>query len=324
MGNYLEAKTLMNELGEKRKPFLFIIDFEKNSPIVIPIDELDSKNILFEINGIKNHNKEIKLREKLIFKKYPVSYKTYNHAFNIVKDNLKHGNTYLLNLTFPTSIDCNLSLKEIFYFSEAKYKLWYKDKFVVFSPEIFVKIKNGKIFSHPMKGTIDASLPNAKEKILSNKKEYAEHVTIVDLIRNDLSMIAKNVKVDKFRYVDEIITNEKNILQISSIISGDLQADYYKSLGDIFFTLLPAGSICGAPKQKTIEIINEVENYKRGFYTGVFGYFDGKNLDSGVMIRFIEKIDGKMIFKSGGGITVNSDSDYEYNELIDKVYVPVI
>ena len=93
-------------------------------------------------------------------------------------------------------------------------------------------------------------------------------------------------------------------------------------IGDIVFTLLPAGSVTGAPKRKTIEIIHEIENYERGYYTGIFGYFDGATLDSGVMIRFIEKTPEGLIYKSGGGITSFSRPESEYQEMIDKVYVP--
>jgi para-aminobenzoate synthetase component 1 len=94
-------------------------------------------------------------------------------------------------------------------------------------------------------------------------------------------------------------------------------------LGEIILKLLPAGSITGAPKPKTLEIINRGENYKRDFYTGIFGYFDGKNLDSAVMIRFIENKNGQLYFKSGGGITSMSDATKEYDELIQKIYVPI-
>lgn len=81
-------------------------------------------------------------------------------------------------------------MKDVFVSSEARYKLWMKDRFVVFSPEIFVKIRDEHIYSYPMKGTIDATLPDARRRILEDPKETAEHATIVDLIRNDLSMVA--------------------------------------------------------------------------------------------------------------------------------------
>ena len=174
-----------------------------------------------------------------------------------------------------------------------------------------------------MKGTIDANYPDAKTTLLSSKKEVAEHHTIVDLIRNDLSMVAKNVRVERFQYIDHIRTNNRELLQMSSEISGELPADYHEHLGDIIFKLLPAGSISGAPKPKTIEIIKQAEQYDRGYFTGVFGIFDGKDIDSGVMIRFIEKTKDGYVYKSGGGITSQSDCKQEYQELINKIYVPV-
>lgn len=76
-------------------------------------------------------------------------------------------------------------------------------------------------------------------------------------------------------------------------------------------------------RKKTLEIIEEAESYERGYYTGIFGIFDGKDLDSAVMIRFIENINGNLYFKSGGGITFMSNPEQEYQELIDKVYVPI-
>lgn len=174
-----------------------------------------------------------------------------------------------------------------------------------------------------MKGTIDAATPNAAQTILNDKKEMAEHYTIVDLIRNDLSKVAKKVTVTKFRYIDEIQTHEKTLLQVSSEIKGELPEDFHQNLGNIFDEMLPAGSICGAPKDKTVEIILETESYDRNFYTGIFGVYDGQNLDSAVLIRFIEKTDKGLVFKSGGGITSLSDPQSEYEEMIHKIYVPI-
>jgi len=314
----------MNVLGEKRVPFVFIIDFDMKESKILSVSEIDPEILLYDINGNNNFGSRLKINKKIVFEKFPVSFKEYKKAFDIVKKNLEYGNSYLLNLTFPTPVKTNYTPKEIFYTSHAKYRIWYQDRFVVFSPEIFVQIKNNKIYSFPMKGTIDANLPGAFDKIIQNPKELAEHNTIVDLIRNDLSRIAKRVRVDRFRFIDTIKSTDKDLLQVSSQISGELNIDFHAHLGDILFKLLPAGSISGAPKKKTVEIIQEVENYKRGYYTGICGYYDGQDLDSGVMIRFIENDKGELIYKSGGGITVNSDPEYEYNELIDKVYVPVI
>lgn len=310
----------MNEYGKDGKPFFFIFDFELENPCVFLLDELIKENIFFKINE-KNPDK---YQRQILLTKKPIEFSLYKNSFDFVVNEISKGNSYLLNLTFPTEIETNLTLEEIFVHSTAKYKLLYKDQFVVFSPETFVKIEDGIISSYPMKGTIDASLPNAEEAILNDEKEFAEHVTIVDLIRNDLSIISKNVRVEKFRYVEKIITNQKELLQVSSKIVGELEKDYNERIGDIIYAMLPAGSISGAPKKKTIEIIQRAEKGKRGFYTGVFGIFDGKNLDSAVMIRFIEKTKDKLFFRSGGGITFMSNLENEYQELIDKIYVPII
>ena len=226
--------------------------------------------------------------------------------------------------------------------------------FVCFSPETFVRIKGGRIYSYPMKGTLDASLPNAEKQLMEDRKEAAEHATIVDLIRNDLSRVAENVRVDKYRYIDVLHTNKGDILQTSSEISGRLPEDYPHHLGKILDAQLPAGSITGAPKDKTMQIIQEAEGYDRGFYTGIMGIYDQGELNSAVMIRFIEEetspvdfeADGeknfnasegkgdeasegkrdeasrKLYFKAGGGITSKSDCRREYEEVIQKIYLP--
>jgi len=136
-------------------------------------------------------------------------------------------------------------------------------------------------------------------------------------------MVAENVEVKRFRYIDMLHTNNADLLQVSSHIEGKLPENYLLNLGEILFKLLPAGSISGAPKPKTVEIIKQTEGYERGFYTGICGYFDGDNLDCGVMIRFIELIGNQFVYKSGGGITFLSDAHKEYEELIQKVYVPI-
>lgn len=320
-----EAIKKMDKLGKARKPFLFITDFLGEKSLVLSPDEIDSQAILYSIGDFSNaqDSKHNGLAGDLLFSKSPVDIKQYQKAFALVKKNLDYGNTYLVNLTQPTPISLNRTTKNVFHQAKATYKLWMKNKFVVFSPEIFVRIEAGTIASFPMKGTIDARLPDAENQILNDPKETAEHNTIVDLIRNDLSMLAKHVRVERFRYIDRLKTNQKDLLQVSSEIVGELEPDFFDQLGTHFFKLIPAGSISGAPKKKTVEIIQEAENYDRGFYTGVFGFFDGEKLDSGVMIRYIEEQNGSLVFKSGGGITTFSDLDKEYNEMIDKVYVPI-
>ena len=323
--NISEFKSTLNEWGRTSVPFLFVVDFEMKKPIALALENVSMKNILFDINGFTNAPQEhyASVKNDIIELTKPITSLQYKKKFDRVLHHLEYGDTYLTNLTIESGVKLKCSLRDIFLLSKARYKILYQDEFLVFSPEIFIQINNGKIYSYPMKGTIDASIPNAKEKILADKKELAEHVTIVDLIRNDLSQVAENVHVERFRYIDELKTNSKTLFQVSSEISGNIPAHYRDQLGDILISLLPAGSVSGAPKHKTLEIIQKAEGSDRGYYTGVFGCFDGMNFDSGVMIRFIEKRGDDYVYKSGGGITTQSVAEAEYQEAIDKVYVPV-
>ena len=312
----------MNELGSRLEPFLFVIDFDLLKPLVYTPEEALEAGILYQIHDRRNFNPPATDAFRFSFSRTPISMDDYLESFERIMAHIKAGNSYLVNLTCQTKIETELSLPEIFFRSYARYKLLMPNAFVVFSPEIFIRINEGVISSYPMKGTIDASIPNAESILLNNPKELAEHYTIVDLIRNDLNLVAKEVCVEKFRYIEEISTNFTKLLQASSMITGTLPPDYSSHIGDILFRMLPAGSVTGAPKNRTIEIIREVENYNRGYYSGIMGYFDGSTLDSGVMIRFIEETPEGKVFKSGGGITSQSNPDEEYREMIDKVYVP--
>lgn len=317
------AVELMNKYGNQGTPFLFIIDFDFENPVVRRIDEIVPDELLFNIAGNSNSQLSYSDSKKNVeIDTYPVTFERYQKAFSNVQQHINHGDSFLLNLTMPTKITTNLTLKEIFHRSNAKYNLWYNNEFVVFSPETFITIKDNKISSFPMKGTMDASLPNAEQKLQNSEKELAEHYTIVDLIRNDLSIVATDVKVSRFKYVEELKTHRGGLLQMSSEIEGKLRKQYQKNIGDLLAKILPAGSITGAPKKKTVEIIKDSEKYVRGYYTGVAGIFDGENLDSFVMIRFIEKSPQGLVYKSGGGITSQSKVDDEYRELKDKVYIP--
>jgi len=311
----------INELASKREPFLFILSYDLKQKFVQKLNELDS-DILFKIGNQRNYPK-IPINKNYYLKKSPLDFQTYQQSLERVLEEIRAGNTYLLNLTFQTPIETNLTLKEIFTYAKAKYKLYFKDEFICFSPEKFIEIVDNEISTYPMKGTIEATLPNAKEQILSNEKEMAEHVMIVDLMRNDLGMVGTSVQVEKFRYVEKIKAGDKELLQVSSKITAKLPINWHENLANLLQKLLPAGSITGAPKQSTVNIIDNIENYERGFYTGVFGIFDGTNLYSAVMIRFIEKKKNRLYYKSGGGITIDSDAKLEYEELIDKIYLPL-
>jgi len=315
--NKTEGFKQISNLSAKKEPFLFIISYDKSKIFVQSLNELTG-NIAYTLDNAHQN-----LGKKTYLTKYPISFNSYAKAFNKVIEEIKSGNTYLLNLTFKTKIETNLNLYDIFTQAKAPYKLLIDNYFVCFSPECFIEIKDNIISTYPMKGTIDANIPNAKDKILNNQKELAEHTMIVDLLRNDLNIVATHTKVSNFRYIQKIKAGDKELLQVSSKIEAKLDKNWHKKLGDILDKLTPAGSITGTPKKKTIEIIDNIEPDKRDLYTGIFGVYDGNSLKSAVMIRAITKKDNNLFYYSGGGITLDSNVKSEYQEMIDKIYIPI-
>lgn len=312
----------MDRCGRAGIPFLFGIDFEGIHGFFVE-KPLNDPSVYFTIGAIGQVKTPLPLIPEPRIKILHDSFEAYQKKFRIVHQGLLRGDSFLLNLTERTPIDTNLTLEQIFYHSQARYKLLLPDRLVCFSPESFVRIENNEILAYPMKGTIDATLPDAENRLLQNHKETCEHYTIVDLIRNDLNMVATRVQVKRFRYVEKIHTSQGEILQTSSEISGQLPDGWQNEVGTLLFKLLPAGSISGAPKTATQKLIHQAEGLPRGYYSGVFGYFDGQTLDSAVMIRFIEKVDERYYFRSGGGITVNSQAKEEYREILEKIYLPI-
>jgi para-aminobenzoate synthetase component 1 len=307
----------LSQLVSQGIPSFFYSDFKGENFHCYPQEKLSEYDIEFSFNSAISDSNRAHTPES-----NPLNIDDYSKKFDQVQQHIRAGNTYLLNLTQPTPITSVYTLHEIYSMANAPYKLRVANTFVCFSPEPFITIEGGRIHTFPMKGTIDAHLPNAIDQIINNPKELAEHIMIVDLLRNDLGMVSKNIKVEEFRYITTIETGHKRLHQVSSHISGQLQANWKEKIGDILHTLLPAGSISGTPKKKSIEIIEEIEGYERGYFSGIFGYFDGENLYSAVSIRYIEKTPLGLVYKSGGGITADSNSQSEYQELLDKIYIP--
>lgn len=317
-----EKYSYINELAAQNVPFLCLMDFEGLDVRVWPLAELDPHQIRYQI--LQHHNEAGTQRktELQYWRPQPISFEAYEQAFKLASSHLYRGDSFLLNLTSATPVETNLNLSELYDVARARYKVWLRDEWVCFSPEPFVRIENGVIKSFPMKGTIPAAVPDAQAKILADVKELEEHITIVDLIRNDLSQVAHSVVVESFRYTELVSTAQQDLWQVSSAVKGILLPDL--GLGDVLARLLPAGSISGAPKKRTVEIIKQAETMARGFFTGIVGIFDGDSFDSGVLIRFVEQTPKGLVYRSGGGITVNSIAQREYQEMIDKVYVPTV
>ena len=316
-----------NAWAEAGIPFLFMIDYELEQFLIVRPEEAARQGIFYNIKGNTNVSgikdevlpgfRATILQEgkstappNFRFEAVPMAFPRYEKAFSLVKKHILHGNSFLLNLTFPTPVETDLGLEQIFHASAAPYRLLFGDRFVVFSPETFVTIGCNTIRSFPMKGTIDAALPDAERRLLENEKELWEHNTIVDLIRNDLSMVAADVRVARFRYIDRIRTHRGELLQVSSEIEGQLGEGWRSGLGELLLRMLPAGSISGAPKRKTVEIIAEAEGDPRGFFTGIFGIFDGESVDSAVMIRYIERASvGKDVGRDVGNAVGNTSGN---------------
>ena len=310
-------KSVINKINfhiKEKTPFLLITSFDTNNNIFIP-DPSNSK-VLFKFNNNKNY-KTKKTSEKITY--IPPKYENYLGKFNKVMEQIETGNSYLLNLTFPVKLTNQINLKNLFLSAKAKYKILVPEKFTFFSPETFFTIKDNIISTYPMKGTTKG----VESELLTNTKEVDEQATIVDLLRNDLSIVANNVCLKDFRYTEKIQSSDGNeFFQTSSKISGEIKEEYINNIGELIFKLVPAGSISGAPKHKTVQIIKKIEDYERGFYTGVSFFFDGKDIDACVNIRFIEKIEDIYCFKTGGGITSQSKPKDEFQELLDKIYLP--
>lgn len=278
--------------------------------LIAPLDDLGKIRYRLDEHPTPSHSIPLELK--------PIDYALYSRAFEAVQQQIRLGNTYLLNLTFPTAIPAALSLESLYEQASARFKLFVPGRFLCFSPERFITITNRQIHTYPMKGTIPCDHQNAQETLLDNPKEKAEHIMIVDLLRNDLSRVATQVRVKRFRYLEPV----GGLWQASSEIVGQLNEDWQNRLGDILDSLLPAGSITGAPKRSTCAIISEVEPDNRGFFTGVAGVFDGENLQSFVLIRYIEQSDSGLLFRSGGGIVQDSDCQSEYAEMLAKAVIP--
>lgn len=320
-------RTRLNVCAKAAIPCFFIIDFSLKQCYFLEKPQLNNDVLYFSFPKASNYPwptlYTTPLTESVLFAIKPPSLADYMVDFNKAQQVFTAGQSFLLNLTYAIPVKSRLSLQQIFCTAKAKYRVYLKNKFVCFSPETFIQInKLGEIISYPMKGTIKATLPKAKQRLYNDEKELAEHYTIVDLIRNDLNQVARNVKVTQFRYCEKIKTLGGDLWQTSSKIVGQLPSDFQKSLGDILLKLLPAGSISGAPKSSTVAAIKRIEHHERSFYTGIAAYFDGQCLDSCVLIRFIEKTSHGLLYKTGGGLTIYSKALSEYQELLQKIYVP--
>jgi para-aminobenzoate synthetase component 1 len=303
--SYENAKYLVD--------FNNLIDAKKNSHHQDFDSKINQKNI--SVIDIKSNFSDQKYLENI----------------NKIKAEIENGDFFQANLTrkffgsFNQKIDqfkaFNL-FEKLCQMSPANYSSFLKldNNFIVSSsPELFLKAKNNKIISKPIKGTSprfqDKKQDLASKKMLKkNSKEKAENLMIVDLVRNDLARICKSGSV-KVKNLFKI-NSYANIHHMSSEIIGKIDDRYYAF--DALKYCFPAGSMTGAPKIKAMESIATKEKITRGVYSGAIGIFAKNYLNLSVVIRTIIIKDDKFEFQVGGGITYDSNDEMELKEIFDK------
>lgn len=256
-----------------------------------------------------------------------IDYKTYENAINQIKEEIAEGNTYQVNYTYDYEIKTEMNGYELYNAvlpnQKTPYNAYIKNKYeeiLCFSPELFFTLEENKICTKPMKGTVKRGV-NAEEdraniEFLKNDiKNRAENVMIVDLLRNDLSKIAKtgSVKVDKLFEVE----THKTVHQMTSEISAELEEG--TTLYEIFEALFPCGSVTGAPKVNTMEIIERLETGKRGVYCGAIGLITPEKTVFSVPIRTLQGVNGTYTCRVGGAIVWDSTPEEEWEETLTKI-----
>jgi anthranilate synthase component 1 len=188
------------------------------------------------------------------------------------------------------------------------------------SPETLVKLEDGVLHTFPLAGTRPRGKTPEEDlelerELLSNEKELAEHNMLVDLGRNDLGRISRFGTVEVERY--HTIQRFSHVMHIGSTVRGEIRdgADALSAIDSV----LPAGTLSGAPKIRACQLINSLEDNKRGIYGGAIGYIDfSGNLDTAIAIRIAYKKNGKVFVRSGAGIVADSDPESEYQECLNK------
>jgi para-aminobenzoate synthetase/4-amino-4-deoxychorismate lyase len=245
-----------------------------------------------------------------------------------IKKYIKAGDTYQVNFTVKGRFDFTGSysgfFQKLLFNQSARYSAFINndEKFIIsLSPELFFQTNGKQINSEPMKGTIHRGHNHSSDalsvkELETGEKNKAENVMIVDLIRNDLGIICRYGSVK----VPEIFQIEKyeSLFQMVSEVQGKLRKKV--KIGEVLQNIFPCGSVTGAPKIRTMEIINEIEKEKRGIYTGSIGLITPKEIKMNVAIRTItiKKDTGNGVMGLGSGVVWDSDPKSEYEEVLLK------
>ena len=253
----------------------------------------------------------------------------YLNAFEQVQEYIRAGDCYQINLTqeFTAKTEGYLlnTAQDLWQLTEAPYAGYFRFgdfELLSCSPELFINFNaNQKIITKPIKGTMpryeDPLLDEQSRLRLKNsQKDQAENVMIVDLLRNDLSLYAEtgSVKTPKLFEIESF----NQVHHMVSEVTATLKAHIHPM--DVLLSALPGGSITGAPKIRAMQIIEELEGAPRGAYCGSMGYFNFDGTGSwNILIRSIQQYQNELSIWAGGGITIASDGEAEYQECFDKV-----
>jgi len=259
----------------------------------------------------------------------------YDKAFTQVHEHIEFGDAYQVALTFPLRASFSGAADGLYRDLVGSQRpayaahLWHDTTHIVsVSPERFFEVAGGRIVTRPMKGTRPRGRWSAEDDSLradlaSSEKDRAENLMIVDLIRNDLGRIAEfgSVQVDEMFAIERYPT----VWQMTSQVSAELRKD--ATLVDVFAALFPCGSVTGAPKSRSMEIIADVEPHARGVYCGTVGFIppgdglDGASFNVAIRTAVVDEVEGVVSYGVGGGITWSSDVDFEYEEALAKAKV---
>ena len=290
----------------------------------------DSKKDTVSIyNKILNYNHSEIIKGKFSVKS-DISKKKYLSTIDSIKNHIQKGDIYEMNFCQEFKVKFNhFSPSDLFFilnnYSQSPFASFYKvnHKYCLCSsPERYIRNKNNKVISQPIKGTGPRSRDlciddDNKKKLLKSEKDFSENVMIVDLVRNDLSISARknSVKVEELAK----LYSYKNVHHLISTISSRIKDDYHPL--DVIKNSFPMGSMTGAPKIRSMELIEKYENIKRGLYSGSIGYFNPDlDFDFNVVIRSLlfNQKSNYLSFIVGGAITIDSDPNKEYEECLIK------
>lgn len=269
-------------------------------------------------------NEPFRVRAEMVSNFTPAS---YQHAFETVQKYLHEGDCYQVNLAqryaAKASGDAYAAYLELRSLSPAPYSAfldWAQAQILCASPERFLQVKEGRVETKPIKGTRARNSDAAEdarlaEELSRHPKDRAENLMIVDLLRNDLgkNCVPGSVRTPKLFEVESF----SNVHHLVSTVEGKL-AFGHDAL-DLLRDCFPGGSITGAPKQRAMEIIEQLEPHRRGIYCGAIGYVghDG-NMDTNIAIRTLVYSEGEIRCWAGGGLVADSQCDAEYQETLDK------